>query len=99
METTRNSKGLLADAAELSDIVRDTADSIKPDRHKYRPDQMPFFDETYSWADRQSELELLANVLSLRLKAVHGELAHVHDICRTRDYPSSIMLQDDPMRG
>jgi hypothetical protein len=95
---TRNSKGPIADAAELSDVLRETAGSAKPDKRQYRPDQVPFLDDTYSWADRQSELELLSNLLTLRLKAVHAELAHVRTVCQTRDYPSNIAFQDDASR-
>jgi uncharacterized FlaG/YvyC family protein len=41
---------------------------------QYSPEQVPWVNDQYTWADRQLELELMSNLLSSKLAATREEL-------------------------
>jgi hypothetical protein len=85
------------DDAELADALADSP--LTPEEQhaeqtsietakKYSPSQVPYVNDQYTWAERQLELELMENLLALRLSGVRDELGYVRDINRSRTYPN-----------
>lgn len=95
----QKSQSLGADIAELESMIHDTAEEQQAEiasrelAKKYHPSQVPYLDDSYTFGDRQNELELLENLLSFKLADVRSRLAVVREINRTRSYPS-IAFQD-----
>lgn len=55
---------------------------------RYAPNQVPWLNDQYTYADRVNELQLMRNLLAFRLQTVDAELAQVNECCRTRNYPN-----------
>lgn len=55
---------------------------------QYAPNQVPWINDQYTYADRVEELELMRSLLAYRMNAVNAELAQVRECCRTRTYPN-----------
>lgn len=55
---------------------------------QYAPNQVPWLNDQYTYADRVSELQLMRNLLAFRLQTVDAELSQVNECCRTRTYPN-----------
>jgi hypothetical protein len=92
------SRSLGTDAAELESVIRDTAEeqaeiASRELAKKYHPSQVPYLDDSYTFGDRQNELELLENLLSFKLADVRNKLTVVREINHARSYPS-IAFQD-----
>ena len=55
---------------------------------QYAPEQVPWVNDQYTWADRQLELELMSNLLSSKLAATREELKFVRKVNADRAYPN-----------
>jgi hypothetical protein len=61
----------------------------------YAPNQVPWLNDQYTYADRVQELQLMRNLLSFRMQAVQAELAQVEECCRARNYPNIAFQSED----
>lgn len=50
------------------------------------PASVPWFDESYSFADRDRELSLMDNLLTMQLSRVRAERSFLHQQIRTQDF-------------
>lgn len=55
---------------------------------QYAPNQVPWLNDQYTYADRVEELELMRSLMAYRMNAINAELAQVRECCRTRTYPN-----------
>jgi len=62
---------------------------------RYAPNQVPWLNDQYTYADRVQELQLMRNLLSFRLQTVQAELSQVEECCRTRNYPNIAFQSED----
>ena len=62
---------------------------------RYAPNQVPWLNDQYTYADRVQELQLMRNLLSFRMQAVQAELAQVEECCRARNYPNIAFQSED----
>ena len=80
--------------AQAIDSANEIVKGQRPSAQTYSPSQVPFIDDDYTYADRQIELELLENLLALRLSQTRLKLNTIREINRTRSYPN-IAFQDE----
>jgi hypothetical protein len=87
------------DLSELQSAIGDPATKQPTDEQaaaatsaalgkKYHPTQVPYLNDSYTFADREEELRFMQSMLTFRLRAVNAELEQLAEINRSRSYPN-----------
>ena len=98
---------IAVDLGELMSATASTGDSATPQERaaestsaalgkQYHPSQVPYLNDSYTFADREEELRLLQSLLSFRMSVVTAELTQVVEINRTRAYPNIAFQSQTP---